>query len=120
MPNEVEEPVVPIYSPVQRARGAAQGFMDFIHSYGVAALAVGVVIGSAVNDLVKSLVDGLVSPFIALLWPGGRLQNLQVDLHGSIFKIGQVLNSFISFVVICTVVYLVIGLILKKENLLKK
>ena len=103
-----------------RGKSLVSGFRYFISDYGVAPLAVGVVIGTAVNDLVKTLVDGLISPFIALISPNQQLQTFQLTFHGSVFKIGVVANSLISFIVICLVVYLAVKLVLRNEDLLKK
>ncbi|MEI6478292.1 MAG: MscL family protein [bacterium] len=100
--------------------GVVAGFTKFIHEYGILPLAVGVVIGTAVNDLVKNLVDGLVSPFIALLTPGGTLQNFQLTVHGSVFKIGLVLNAVVSFLIIAFIVYAFAKIILRNEEILKK
>ena len=103
-----------------RGKGFVRGFQSFIRDYGVLPLAIGVVIGSAVNDLVKSLVDGLISPFVALLSPQGKLQSLQVVFHGSIFKIGQVINSTLSFIFVALIVYIGVKFILRKDDLLIK
>ncbi|MBU6389147.1 MscL family protein [Patescibacteria group bacterium] len=105
---------------VHEPRKLVGGFRDFIQQYGVLPLAIGVVIGTAVNDLVKTLVDGLVTPFIALIAPEGKMQNFQVVFHGSIFKIGAVVNSLLSFLIVALLVYLTVKLIIRDEELLKK
>lgn len=97
-----------------------RGFTDFIHDYGVMPLAIGVVIGTAVNDLVKTLVDGLFSPLVSLLIPSIKLQTFVVNFHGSTFKIGAVMNATISFLVVAWLVYLGAKFILRNEELLKK
>ena len=104
----------------QKTGGLAVGFREFISQYGVGPLAIGVVIGTSINDFVKTLVDGLVSPLVALLSPGGKLQTLQWVFHGSVFKVGAILNSLISLVIICLIVYVFAKLILRNEELLKK
>jgi large conductance mechanosensitive channel len=84
------------------------GYRQFLADYGVLPLAIGVVVGSAVNDFVKSIVDGLLTPLIALVSPGSRLQNLQFEVHGAVFKIGMVINAALSFMSVFLVVYLVV------------
>ena len=91
------------------------GFFEFIQTYGVLPLAIGVVVGTAVNDFVKSLVDGIISPFIALITPGSTLATFQVEIHGSIFKVGMVVNALLNFVFVALTVYVVVKILLKQE-----
>jgi large conductance mechanosensitive channel len=114
--NEVPPSGPLIRRPIQVVRG----FSEFIREYGVMPLAIGVVMGSAVNDLVKSLVDGLITPLISLFTPDSMLQGLQLEYHGSVFKIGSVLNSTLTFISVGAVVYLTVKLILRNDALLKK
>lgn len=111
-------------SPVTMLTGKSKslvgGFRSFISNYGVLPLAIGVVIGNAVNDLVKTLVDGLITPLIALISPQTKLQNFQFVFHDSVFKIGAILNAVLSFVVISAIVYLMVKLVLRNEELLQK
>ncbi|MBA2278847.1 MscL family protein [Candidatus Saccharibacteria bacterium] len=91
------------------------GFMDFIREQGVVGLAVGLTIGTAVTVFVKSIVDNIVNPLIGAILPGGTdLSSKYVCLtaKGSecVNKLswGGVLSSFISFLVIATIVYFVV------------
>jgi len=103
-----------------RPSSVVRGFRDFLSNYGVIPLAIGVVMGSAVNDLVKTLVDGIITPFISLVTPNGRLQGWEVTVHGAVFKFGAVLNSALSFICICAVVYIVAKFFLRNEELIGK
>lgn len=102
------------------AKDVVVGFKSFIKDYGVAPLAVAVVIGGAVNEFVKSVVDGLVYPLISLISSQGKLQSLQVTIHGATFKPGIVINSAISFLTVCIIVYFFVKYILRDEKILKK
>ena len=105
---------------VRSKLNVVRGFRHFVSDYGIVPLAVGVVIGTAVNDVVKSLVADIITPFIGLISPQGRLQEFQVVVHGSVFRIGHALNSLISFLVIALTVYAVAKFVLRNEELLKK
>ena len=50
-------------------------FTTFLRQYGVIGLAIAVVIGGKLGDLVKAMVDGLLMPFIGALIPGGDWRN---------------------------------------------
>ncbi|MCC2632092.1 MAG: large conductance mechanosensitive channel protein, partial [Patescibacteria group bacterium] len=105
---------------VKARLGVLRGFKSFMSEYGIVPLAVGVVIGNAVNDLVKTLVEGLITPFISLVSPQGKLQGLQIEFHDSVFKVGLVLNAIISFLIVALVVYIAAKFVLKNDALLKK
>lgn len=104
----------------EKEREIVGGFRAFVNDYNVAPLAIGVVIGGAVNEFVRVLVDGLIYPIISLLSFDGRLQNLQVVFRGSTFKLGAVFNSLVSFLSVCIIVYFFIKLILRNDKILKK
>lgn len=105
---------------IKDSLGAVRGFRHFISDYGIMPLAVGVVIGSAVNDLVKAIVADLITPFISLVSPDGKLQNFEFTIDGAVFKVGHALNSLVSFLVIAWVVYITAKVILRNDDLLKK
>ena len=105
---------------VPQPKELVRGFRSFMQDYGVIPLAIGVVVGTAVNDVVKTLVDGLFTPLISLLAPRQGFQNFQLTVHGSTFKIGAVINSLLSFLVIMLIVYIVVKVVLRRDELLKK
>ena len=104
----------------KRKLGLVRGFQSFISQYGVIPLAIGVVIANAVNDFVKSLVDGLVTPLVSLISPNNKLQNLQFMFHGADFKPGEILSAFLSFLIIALLVYITAKVVLRNEDLLAK
>lgn len=104
----------------RKKEGLVRGFVHFISQYGILPLAIGVVVGNAVNDLVKSLVDGLITPFISLIAPEAKLQTIQFVFRGSTFKVGMVINAVLSFLVVALVVYFGVRVILRRDELLAK
>lgn len=96
------------------------GFRSFVHTYGVLPLAVGVVVGNAINDLVKSLVSDILTPLIALIFPAGKLQNVQFTWHSSVFRVGEALNAVLQFLILAWLVYLVLKLLVRREDLADK
>lgn len=123
MASSEPAPIFP-EQPAPKRRGVVgktvTGFFEFVKEYGIASLAIGVVIGTSVNDFVKTLVDGLITPLISLVAPQQTLQSLQVTVGHSVFKIGAVLSGLISLLVVFLIVYLMVKLILRNEELLKK
>ena len=111
---------VSVQPPRPKHRGVARGFVDFIRDYGIAPLAVGVILANSVNDFVKSLANGIITPLISLITPGTRLEDLQVTIHHSVFQVGAVLSAFLSLLIVALLVYVVARVVLRNETILTK
>ncbi len=106
--------------PIQEPKTFFGGFALFLRQYNVIPLAIAVVIGNALNDVVQAFVKGIVSPLIALISPTTALQTYEVTVNKSTFQIGTVVNAVISFVVVALIVYVFVKKILHDESLLQK
>ena len=98
----------------------ASEFFDFLKTYGIIGLAIAVIIGGKLNDLVTSLVNDLLMPLA--LQP--LLKSLQLDdirklNYQGIFN-GKVLGSLIDFTIVALIVFLFAKLILKEEKVAKE
>lgn len=91
-------------------------FLDFLKNYKVIELAIGVVIGTAVKDLVTSIADDLLMPVIGMLTPDGSWRSIVINVYGSEFKIGNLIGSILNFLIIAGIVFIVIKKILKIEK----
>lgn len=95
-------------------------FLAFLKAYGVVGLAIAVIIGGKLNELVTSLVQDLLMPLIFQPF----LRAAQVDdirklsYNGILY--GKVVGSLIDFVIIAFVVFLFAKLILREETVAKK
>jgi len=84
-----------------------KGFRDFLMRGNVVELAVAVIIGVAFNDVVNSLIKGIIDPLIAMLAPGD-VKALETALLVGPFKVGLVLSALVNFVVKAGVIYFLI------------
>jgi len=91
-------------------------FLDFLKNYKVIELAIGVVIGSAVKDLVTSIAEDLIMPIIGIFTPSGSWKDLVFTVMGSQFKIGNLISATLDFVIVAVIVFIVIKKILKIED----
>jgi large conductance mechanosensitive channel len=90
-------------------------FREFIARGNVADLAVGVIVGAAFNDIVKSLVDDIVMPPIGMLLSGFDFTNLQWVLKADnpltkadelvAVKYGHFFNVSLKFLIVAWVVF---------------
>jgi large conductance mechanosensitive channel len=93
-------------------------FREFVARGNVIDLAVGVIIGAAFNDIVKSLVDNVVMPPIGLLLSGIDFAHLQWVLRADdpatkanelvAIQYGLFINTLIKFVIVAWVVFLLV------------
>jgi large conductance mechanosensitive channel len=75
-------------------------FKDFLLKQNVVALAIAVVVGTALNALVKALVDDFIMPIIVAIGPGGDWQKATWNVGSVKFGVGDFLAAVINFIII--------------------
>lgn len=86
-----------------------QGFTEFIRSQGVIGLAVGLVLGGSVKELVTALINDFINPILGfLLGSTGGLKEAVFTVGTMTFMYGHFLSVLIDFLVISAVVYFVV------------
>jgi large conductance mechanosensitive channel len=75
-------------------------FKDFLLKQNVVALAIAVVVGTALNALVKALVDDFIMPVIVAIGPGGDWQKATWSVGSVKFGVGDFLAAVINFIII--------------------
>ena len=95
-------------------------FMAFLNEYKVIGLAIAFIIGAAASALVKSLVDNIIMPFVAVLIPGGAWREATFALGPVVIGWGAFLGELINFVIIALVVFIIAKKLLKEEKVNKK
>lgn len=85
--------------------GLANEFKAFISKGNVMDLAVGVIIGGAFGDIVKSMVADIITPIIGLF---GHGKLAFADFKLGPFAIGHFINTIVSFLILAAVVFFVL------------
>jgi len=75
-------------------------FKEFLLKQNVVALAIAVVVGTALNALVKAVVDDFIMPIIVAIGPGGEWQKATWSVGSIKFGIGDFLSAIINFIII--------------------
>ena len=75
-------------------------FKAFLLKQNVMSLAIAVVIGTALNTLVKALVDDFIMPVIAAFGPSGDWKTATWDVGRVQFGVGDFLAALINFLII--------------------
>jgi large conductance mechanosensitive channel len=100
--------------------GFVKEFKDFAVKGNVIDLAVGVIIGGAFGKIVSSLVEDVITP--AVLSPALKAANLsnlsELTIPGTAVKYGNFLSEIISFTIIALVLFIMIRVVnrLKKKE----
>ena len=95
-------------------------FIGFLKEYSIIGLAIAVIIGGKLNDLVKSIVDQLIMPIVGLLVPGGDWRQMAFEIGSTKFGVGIILGAFIDFVIVAAVVFAIAKYILRETAVTKK
>ena len=109
----IRELLTPKPDPEGR-KGLFGEFLDFVQKYKILGLAVAFVIGMYLGEVVKGLVQGLLMPLIqTILDPmlGGTAVGSFLP-----YKPGLFVMAFITFIIVCLVVFIVMKLA-KKWNI---
>ncbi len=75
-------------------------FKDFLLKQNVLALAIAVIVGTALNTLVKALVDDFIMPIVVAIGPGGEWQTATWNVGAVKFGVGDFIAALINFLII--------------------
>lgn len=81
-------------------------FKTFLTKNNTFALALGVIIGAAVGNVVAAINADLLMPLISPILPSGDWRNAEFAIGKSVVKYGHLMGAVLDFAVIALVVYL--------------
>ena len=90
-------------------------FKAFLLKQNIVALAIAVVIGTALAALVKALVDDFIMPIVAAAAPGGEWQTATWSVGSVKFGVGDFLAALINFIIIGFVAWRISRIFIKPE-----
>jgi len=91
-------------------------FKAFLIKQNALALAIAVVIGAALNDVVKSLVDNIIMPIVAYATPNGNWRSATVDVGPVHFGVGAVAAAILNFLIVGLVAWRLSRMFLPREG----
>ena len=95
---------------------ALKEFKDFLLKQNVVALAIAVVVGTALNTLVKAIVDDFIMPIIVAIGPGGDWQKATWSVGSVKFGVGDFAAAVINFAIIGFVAWRISKIFIKPES----
>ena len=104
--KKIRELLTPKPTPEpEKAKNLAQEFLQFIKKYKILGLASAFILGLAVNALILSLAQDMITPLIGLVVPG--FEDIQ-DLRLGVFGIGNFIAAAINFIIIAFIIFLIV------------
>lgn len=95
--------------------GVYKEFKAFLIKNNALALALAVVIGAALNDVVKGLVDNIIMPIIGFATPGGSWRGATLDVGPIRFGIGPLGAALLNFVIVGFVAWRISKAFIKED-----
>ena len=80
-------------------------FRKFLLKQNILSLAIAVVVGAALQGLVKAVVDSFIMPIVGAVMPSGDWMKLTIDVLGVRFLIGAFLSAFLNFLIVAFVAW---------------
>ena len=103
--------------PPPEKKSFKQQYIAFLIAFGVIGIAIGFVIGQAVNKLVTAFVKDIIDPTIGLFLPGdlANMSATVTSIYGAPleFKYGDLISNIIDFAIIVLLVFLAYKLLSK-------
>ncbi len=93
-----------------KANDNLHGFVEFIRTQGIVALAIGFVMGTQVKALVDQMIRSFIDPLLGLVIGGSQAISsktlyVQIGSRSALFGWGAFLYALIDFVIIAAVIY---------------
>lgn len=99
-----------------KAKGILEEFKAFALKGNVLDLAVAVVVGTAFNKIVSSLVDNIIMPLFGVLTGGIDFKGLMLEVEGANITYGVFLQSVLDFLIIAWAIFVAIKVLKSLER----
>jgi large conductance mechanosensitive channel len=96
-----------------------QEFKQFLKSYAILGVAIGIVIGQAAAKVITNIVGGLVMPILELVLPGSRWQEAVVAVGRVDIKLGLIVAALLDFFIVSVAVFFLVRYVLRVSILQK-
>ena len=95
-------------------------FKEFIQRGSVLDLAVGMIMGTAFNSIVTSLVNDIIMPIIGILIGGLHFKGLSIKIKDAVITYGNFIQNVVDFLIVALCLFYVVKIINKLEKKTKK
>lgn len=93
-------------NPATQALSLFDEFKAFAFKGNVIDLAIGVIIGGAFGNIVKSLVDNIIMPVIGVILPGDKgYEHWVATINGKVIPYGKFLGDVVNFLIVAAALF---------------
>ena len=89
----------------KKPKNIAAEFLHFIKKYKILGLASAFILGLAVNALILSLAQDIITPIIGIFIPG--FEDIK-DIKLGVFGIGNFIAAVINFIIIALIIFIIV------------
>ena len=90
-------------------------FREFLKEFKVISVAIGFVMGQAVNELLKSFFKNIFMPLLNPIIPGGAWEEATWHIGSISLEWGTFVSSLLNFTILAVIIFLVVKKIMKHE-----
>ena len=91
--------------------GMVQEFKEFSMKGSLIDMAVGIIIGAAVSEMVGTLVDSILRPVIGVFMGGVDFSQLSITVGDAAIGYGAFIQALIDFLIIAFVIFMILKMI---------
>jgi large conductance mechanosensitive channel len=93
--------------------GMVQEFREFAMKGSLVDMAVGIIIGAAVTEMVGALVDSVIMPVVGIFMGGLDFTSLAITVGEANIRYGEFIQALINFVIVAFVIFMILKAINK-------
>jgi large conductance mechanosensitive channel len=90
-----------------------QEFREFAMKGSLVDMAVGIIIGAAVTEMVGALVDSVIMPVVGIFMGGLDFTSLAITVGEANIRYGEFIQALINFVIVAFVIFMILKAINK-------
>jgi large conductance mechanosensitive channel len=90
-------------------------FRKFLLKQNIVSLAIAVVVGAALQVLVKAFVDSFIMPIVGAITPGGAWQQMTIAIGSVRFGVGAFLAALLNFLIVGLVAWRMTKIFVKAD-----
>ena len=96
--------------------GMLKEFKEFTMKGNIVDLAVAVVIGGAFGKVIEGLVDGIIMPFVSMIFGKPDFSAMSTTIGGTIFPYGLFIQGLLMFLLIAFALFMVVKAVNKANK----
>jgi large conductance mechanosensitive channel len=86
--------------PIAKTGVVLSDFKEFLVKQNIIALALAVIVGTALNTVVKALVDNVIMPLVGVVLPGGEWQTVVWQVGSAKIGVGILAAALVNFLIV--------------------